>query len=72
MLLLVFFVMTLSIGFASEDTKITVLNPRGIQPPIRLIPLAPRLDTLDLKQARLNGARATSQFFEHAEFSSVS
>jgi hypothetical protein len=27
---------------------------------------------LGLKQARLNRVRATSQFFEHAEFSSVS
>jgi len=34
---------------AADLTKITVLNPRGIQPLIRLIPLAPRLDTLDGK-----------------------
>ena len=34
---------------AAETTKITVLNPRVIQPPIRLIPMAPRLDTLDGK-----------------------
>ncbi len=37
-----------SIG-AADTAKITVLNPRGIQPPIRLIPMAPRLDTLDGK-----------------------
>jgi hypothetical protein len=38
-------------GFASaaEEAKITVLNPRGIPPPIRLVPMAPRLDTLDGK-----------------------
>jgi len=30
------------------------------------------MQKLALKQARLNGARATSQFFEHTEFSSVS
>ncbi len=34
---------------AAETAKITVLNPRGIQPPIRLIPMAQRLDTLDGK-----------------------
>ena len=33
----------------SEEAKITVVNPRGIQPPIRLIPMAPRQDSLDGK-----------------------
>jgi hypothetical protein len=33
----------------AQDAKITVMNPRGIQPPIRLVPLAPRPDTLDGK-----------------------
>jgi hypothetical protein len=43
-------VMAFSVNLAgAEENKITVLNPRGIQPPIRLIPLAPRLDTLDGK-----------------------
>ena len=32
-----------------QEAKIAVLNPRGTQPPIRLIPMAPRLDTLDGK-----------------------
>jgi hypothetical protein len=42
--------MLISAGFAAaEDAKISVLNPRGIQPPIRLIPMAPRLDTLEGK-----------------------
>jgi hypothetical protein len=36
-------------ALAAETAKITVLNPRGIQPPIRLIPMAPRNDTLDGK-----------------------
>lgn len=41
---------TLITGFASaEEAKITVMNPRGIQPPIRLIPMAPRSDSLDGK-----------------------
>ncbi len=35
--------------WAADPEKITVLNPRGIQPPIRLIPMAPRLDTLEGK-----------------------
>jgi hypothetical protein len=34
---------------AAETARITVLNPRGIQPPIRLIPMAPRNDTLEGK-----------------------
>ncbi len=36
-------------SFSAQAQKITVLNPRGIQPPIRLIPMAPRLDSLDGK-----------------------
>ncbi|MFC1533204.1 hypothetical protein ACFL7M_07565 [Thermodesulfobacteriota bacterium] len=34
---------------SAEEAKITVLNPRGTPPPISLVPLAPRLDTLDGK-----------------------
>ncbi len=34
---------------AGEEAKIAVLNPRGIAPPIRLVPMAPRLDNLDGK-----------------------
>jgi hypothetical protein len=47
----IFFVTALLSGSlqAADTAKITVLNPRGIQPSIRLIPLAPRLDTLDGK-----------------------
>jgi hypothetical protein len=33
----------------AQEAKIAVLNPRGTQPAIRLIPMAPRLDTLDGK-----------------------
>jgi hypothetical protein len=32
-----------------EEKKITVLNPLGQLPPIKLEPMAPRLDTLDNK-----------------------
>ena len=41
----------LFVGSASlaAEAKISVLNPRGVLPPIRLIPMAPRLDTLDGK-----------------------
>jgi len=34
---------------SSSDPKITALNPRGMPPPITLIPMAPRLSTLDGK-----------------------
>ena len=34
---------------ATDTSKIIVLNPRGIQPPIRLIPMAPRLESLEGK-----------------------
>ncbi len=33
----------------AQEAKIAVLNPRGTPPPIRLIPMAPRLDSLDGK-----------------------
>ncbi len=48
---IVFLAAILLAGFAAaaESAKIAVLNPRGIQPPIRLIPMAPRLDTLEGK-----------------------
>jgi hypothetical protein len=36
-------------GKASMEPKITALNPRGMPPPITLIPMAPRLSTLDGK-----------------------
>ncbi len=38
-----------SYGWAADETKIVVLNPRGIQPEIRKIPMAPRQATLDGK-----------------------
>jgi hypothetical protein len=31
----------------AQDAKITIMNPRGIQPQIRRIPMAPRPATLD-------------------------
>ena len=37
-----------STSFAQE-TKVAIVNPRGILPSIRLVPMAPRLDTLDGK-----------------------
>jgi len=38
-----------SIGWAADDAKIVVMNPRGIQPEIRKIPMATRPATLDGK-----------------------
>ena len=38
-----------SFAGAADDGKIVVMNPRGIQPEIRKIPMAPRPATLDGK-----------------------
>jgi hypothetical protein len=48
LLILVYFMITSSLA-ASEDGKIVVMNPRGIQPEIRKIPMAKRLATLENK-----------------------
>jgi len=36
-----------SYGWVADEEKIVVMNPRGIQPEIRKIPMAPRAETLD-------------------------
>lgn len=49
--------------------KIAVLNPQGIPPPIQMIPMAPRLDTLEGKTiyiVDMNFPR-THQFFEEMQ-----
>jgi hypothetical protein len=49
--------------------KITVFNPRGIAPPIHLIPMAPRLETIEGKTiyiVDMNFPR-THQFFEEMQ-----
>jgi hypothetical protein len=33
----------------AQEPKVTALNPQGTPPPIRLVPMAPRLETLDGK-----------------------
>ena len=38
---------------SAQDGKITVMNPRGIMPAIKRIPMAQRLDTLDGKTVYL-------------------
>ena len=48
-----FFISTLQ----AEEAKITVLNPRGQAPSIPLVPMAPRLDTLDGKTVYLVDVR---------------
>jgi hypothetical protein len=49
--------------------KITVFNPQGIAPPIHLIPMAPRLDTLDGKTIYIVDVNfpRTHQFFEEMQ-----
>ena len=50
----------------AQETKITVLNPRGIQPPIRRIPMATRPASLDGKAIYIVDTRypRTSEFTE--------
>lgn len=37
----------------AQEGKVAVINPRGALPPIRLVPMAPRLDTLEGKTVYL-------------------
>lgn len=46
---ILFLVIPASSGLAADEAKIVVMNPRGIQPEIRKIPMAPRPATLDGK-----------------------
>lgn len=48
-ILTLFLTFSLSSLYAAEGGLITVMNPRGIQPEIRKIPMAPRPATLDKK-----------------------
>lgn len=48
LMILLSFILTSSL-VAAETDKIVVMNPRGIQPEIRKIPMAPRPKTLDRK-----------------------
>jgi hypothetical protein len=61
------FMAALSAGFGcAQEAKITVLNPRGIQPQIRRIPMPARLATLDGKTIYLVDTRypRTREFVE--------
>ena len=42
---------------AGQDAKVTVVNPRGIKPPIRRIPMAERPKTIDGKTIYLVDSR---------------
>jgi hypothetical protein len=42
-------ILLLGSAMAAEEAKVSVLNPRGIAPAIRLVPMAPRLDSIDGK-----------------------
>jgi hypothetical protein len=50
----------------AQDARITVLNPRGILPPVRRIPMAPRPATLDGKTIYVVDTRypRTREFME--------
>jgi hypothetical protein len=64
--MLLFMVFVAWSASAADNAKITVLNPRGTQPSIRLIPMAPRLNTLDGKTIYIVDTRfpLTEQFME--------
>jgi hypothetical protein len=49
--------------------KITVLSPRGTAPPIQLVPMAPRLDTLEGRTIYIVDVNfpRTHQFFEEMQ-----
>ena len=48
-LLFFFSLILISSAVSAEEERIIVMNPRGIQPEIRKIPMAPRPKTLDKK-----------------------
>jgi hypothetical protein len=63
----IFFLASLCVGFMlAQDAKIAVMNPRGIQPQIRQIPMATRPATLDGKTIYLVDTRypRTREFVE--------
>ena len=49
----------------ADEAKITVLNPLGYPPPIRRVPMAPRLDALSAKTIYIVNVKfpLTDQFF---------
>lgn len=51
---------------SEKDNKITILNPRATLPPIKLVPMAPRLDTLGGKTIYIVdvGFQLTEPFYE--------
>jgi hypothetical protein len=48
-LLAAFCLLNIGLERSEGEDRITVMNPRGFPTPIRLIPMAPRLDSLDGK-----------------------
>lgn len=64
---IIFLLLSLFTGLASaQEAGITVLNPRGILPPIKRIPMAPRVSSLDGKTIYVVDTKypRTSQFME--------
>ena len=53
-------------GVRADEAKITVLNPLGQPPALKLVPMAPRLDTLDGKTIYIVdvGYPETKPFFD--------
>ena len=69
--LISFFVASFLVVYTSgaEESKIAVLDPRGTPPPIPLVPMAPRLDTLAGKTVYIVDTQfpATKQFLEEMQ-----
>ena len=63
---IIFLAGLLSGSVAGQDAKVTVMNPRGIKPPIRRIPMAARPETLDGKTIYIVDSRypRTREFVE--------
>jgi hypothetical protein len=53
LIVILFAAFATSLGWAADEAKIVVMNPRGIQPEIRKIPMAVRPATLDGKTVYL-------------------
>ncbi len=63
---IIFLAGLLSGSVTGQDAKVTVMNPRGIKPPIRRIPMAARPETLDGKTIYIVDSRypRTREFVE--------
>jgi hypothetical protein len=64
--IVIFLMGFLAVSASEQDAKITVLNPRGMMPPIKRVPMAPRVANLDGKTIYVVDTRypRTREFME--------